>query len=98
MFALAGLPPAYINTGALDLFLEEDIAYAAALARVGVPVELHCYRGAYHGYEFNADASVVRKSVGDAIAALGKAFSTPAYSKYLACKFKGDQRAAEAIR
>ena len=75
---LAGLPPAYINTGALDLFLEEDIAYAAALARVGVPVELHCYRGAYHGYEFNADASVVRKSVGDAIAALGKAFATPA--------------------
>lgn len=72
---LSGLPPTYINTGALDLFLEENMAYAAALARGGVPVELHCYAGAYHGYELNADAVVVRKSVGDAIAALGKALA-----------------------
>ena len=46
---LSGLPPTYINVGDLDLFLEEDIAYAQALMRAGVPVELHVYPGAFHG-------------------------------------------------
>jgi acetyl esterase/lipase len=46
---LAGLPPAYINVGDLDLFVDEDIAYAQALMRAGVPVELHVYPGAFHG-------------------------------------------------
>ena len=34
---LAGLPPTYINVGDLDLFLDEDVAYAQALMRAGVP-------------------------------------------------------------
>jgi len=46
---VAGLPPTYINVGDLDLFLDEDIAYAQALMRAGVPVELHVYPGAFHG-------------------------------------------------
>ncbi len=46
---LAGLPPAYINVGQFDLFLDEDVAYALALQRAGVPVELHVYPGAFHG-------------------------------------------------
>jgi acetyl esterase/lipase len=46
---LAGLPPAYINVGMLDLFRDEDIAYAQALMAAGVPVELHVYPGAFHG-------------------------------------------------
>jgi acetyl esterase/lipase len=46
---LAGLPPAYVNVGDLDLFVDEDIAYAQALMRAGVPVELHVYPGAFHG-------------------------------------------------
>ena len=46
---LAGLPPTYINVGDLDLFLDEDIAYAQAMMRAGVPVELHVYPGAFHG-------------------------------------------------
>ncbi len=45
----SGLPPAYINVGDLDLFVDEDVAYARALADAGVPVELHLYPGAYHG-------------------------------------------------
>ena len=47
--ALEGLPPAYINVGDLDLFVDEDVAYARAMADAGVPVELHIYPGAYHG-------------------------------------------------
>ncbi|MEQ1783312.1 MAG: alpha/beta hydrolase, partial [Hyphomonadaceae bacterium] len=42
---LEGLPPAYIATGSLDLFLEEDLEYARRLLRAGVPTELHVYPG-----------------------------------------------------
>ncbi|MEM7094598.1 MAG: alpha/beta hydrolase [Actinomycetota bacterium] len=45
---LSGLPPAYINVGTLDMFLDEDIAYAQAMLRAGVPVDLHVYEGAFH--------------------------------------------------
>ena len=46
---LAGLAPAYINVGAFDLFLDEDVSYAQALLTAGVPTELHVYPGAFHG-------------------------------------------------
>ena len=45
---VAGLPPAYIHVGDLDLFCDEDVAYAQALGRAGVPVELRVYPGAFH--------------------------------------------------
>lgn len=47
---LAGLPPAFILVGALDLFLEEDLEYARRLIRAGVPAELHVLPGAFHGF------------------------------------------------
>lgn len=48
---LAGLPPALIQVGALDLFFEEDVAYARDLVRCGVPTTLHVYPGAFHGFD-----------------------------------------------
>jgi acetyl esterase/lipase len=48
---LAGLPPAYIDVGTVDLFRDEDIAFAMRLMTAGVPVELHVWPGAYHGAE-----------------------------------------------
>ena len=48
---LAGLPPAFIVTGAIDLFVDEDIEYARRLVAAGVPTELHVVPGAYHGYD-----------------------------------------------
>jgi acetyl esterase len=48
---LAGLAPTYIATGALDLFLDEDLAYARRLIDAGVPCELHVYPGAIHAFE-----------------------------------------------
>jgi len=45
---LSGLPPAYINVGTFDMFLDEDTAYATALNRAGTPCELHVYPGAFH--------------------------------------------------
>ncbi len=47
---VAGLPPAFIAVGSLDLFLEEDVAYALRLSRAGVPVDLHVYDGGVHGF------------------------------------------------
>ncbi|HXS35888.1 MAG TPA: alpha/beta hydrolase [Flavipsychrobacter sp.] len=47
----AGLPPTYIETGELDIFRDEDIAYATGLLKAGVPVELHVHTGAPHGYD-----------------------------------------------
>lgn len=48
---LAGLPPAHIDIGTCDLFLDENIEYAQRLLQAGVPTELHVYPGAFHGSE-----------------------------------------------
>jgi acetyl esterase len=49
---LAALPLTFIAVGALDLFLEEDMAYALRLSRAGVSLECHVYPGAIHGFDF----------------------------------------------
>jgi acetyl esterase/lipase len=70
---LAGLPPTYINVGDLDLFVDEDIAYAQALMRAGVPVELHVYPGAFHGSNnFVSRAVLSRRWAADERAALAR--------------------------
>lgn len=48
---LAGLPPAFIGVGTLDLFLDEDIAYADSLTAAGVAVDLAIVPGAYHAFD-----------------------------------------------
>ena len=48
---LATLPLTFIAVGALDLFLDEDVAYALRLSRAGVSVESHVYPGAIHGFD-----------------------------------------------
>lgn len=47
---LRGLPPAFVSVGSIDLFCDEDVAYAGRLARAGVPIELHVYPGAPHSF------------------------------------------------
>lgn len=71
---LEGLPAAFINVGALDLFLEEDLEYARRLMRAGVPTELHVYPGAYHGFRMVANAQVTQAAQRDQLAALKRAF------------------------
>jgi len=55
---LAGLPATFISTGALDLFVEEDIEYARRLIAAGVSTELHLYAGGIHGFSMVAGSKV----------------------------------------
>ncbi len=71
--SLEGLPAAYLATGALDLFLEEDMEYARRLTRAGVSTELHVYPGAFHGFGRAASARVSRAYQRDFLQALGRA-------------------------
>ena len=73
--SLEGLPPTFIGVGSLDLFLEEDTAYALRLIEAGVPVELHVYPGAYHGSDLVTEARVTKAHARDQLAALRAAFA-----------------------
>ena len=64
------LPPTYIAVGALDLFVEENVQYAHRLSCAGVPVELHVYPGAYHGFQAAAQARVSKQADRDSFEAL----------------------------
>lgn len=48
---LSGLAPAWIGVGALDLFYDEDLAYAERLQQAGVPCEVETVPGAFHGFD-----------------------------------------------
>lgn len=67
---LSGLPPTYIATGGLDLFLEEDLDYARRLMRAGVPVEFHVYPGGFHAFDLAPAAAVSARARRDSLAGL----------------------------
>ena len=67
---LSNLPPTFISTGSLDLFLEEDLDYARRLLRAGVSTELHVYPGGFHGFDFDPAASVAAQARADSTTAL----------------------------
>ena len=56
-----GLAPAYIVVGFLDIFRNENVAYAYSLLKSGVPVELHVHPGVPHAFDFLAPKSAVAK-------------------------------------
>jgi len=72
---LSRLPPAFIGTGSIDLFVEEDIDYASRLIAAGVPVELLVVPGGYHGFDGIApDATLSRRFRAAQLGALRRAF------------------------
>lgn len=72
---VAGLPPTFIAVGALDLFLEEDIAYAQRLLQAGIATELHVYPGAFHAFDMMPPAQVAQQFERDFRGALRRAWA-----------------------
>lgn len=70
---LSGFPPTWLAVGTLDLFYEEDVAYAQKLKHCGVECELVVIPGAFHGFDsLNQQLQIVRDFRKSQIAALKK--------------------------
>lgn len=75
--SVAGLPPAWIGVGSIDLFVEEDMEYARRLVHAGVATELRVVPGAYHGFDVLVpDAAAAKQFSASWQTALRKAFAT----------------------
>jgi acetyl esterase/lipase len=59
---LAGLPPAWIGTGDIELFHDENVRYAEALQAAGVECVLDVVPGAPHAFESLAAGTDVAKA------------------------------------
>lgn len=60
--SVAGLPPAWIGTSDIELFFEEDKAYAERLEESGVNCTLEIVAGAPHGFESIASNTSVAQA------------------------------------
>ncbi len=69
---LTNLPPAWIGVGTLDLFHDENVAYAGRLREAGVECALVVVDGAFHGFDGTVPRAQVSK---DFVAARSAAFA-----------------------
>jgi acetyl esterase/lipase len=74
---LSGLPPTYVMVGDLDLFRDEDIAFAQRLSATGIPIDLAVFPGAPHGFDmFTPGAAVSLRAMEHQMAALSRVLHT----------------------
>jgi len=73
--SLKGLPPAWIATATLDLFREEDVAYAQRLMADGVVTELVVYPATCHGFQLVAEATISKRFYRDHLSAIARGLS-----------------------
>ena len=70
---LSGLPPAWIGVGTLDVFHDEDVAYAQRLKACGIECDIDVVPGAFHGFDvFDPQVPIVQDFRKSQIAALRK--------------------------
>jgi acetyl esterase/lipase len=74
---LSRLPPAWIGVGTLDLFYDENVAYAKRLQDAGVPCEVEVVQGAFHGFDLLHRRLGVSKAFFDSQCAALRAALTP---------------------
>jgi len=58
---LSGLPATWLSTAALDLFLDEDLAYARRLIAAGVKTEIRVYPAVCHSYALARESAVAQR-------------------------------------
>jgi len=76
---LAGLAPAWIGVGGVDLFADEDMEYARRLTKANVPTELLVIPGGFHGFDRIApETSLAQSFTSSKLNALRRAFSSAA--------------------
>jgi acetyl esterase/lipase len=75
---LAGLPPAWLGVGTLDLFHDEDLAYAERLEAAGVPCHVEVVQGAFHGFDGIVPKAEVSRSFFDSQCAMLREVFAPA--------------------
>lgn len=61
---VSGLPPAYIEVGAAEMFRDEDTEYALRIWETGGQAELHVWGGGAHGFDmYMPDAEITRAAL-----------------------------------
>ncbi|MGQ0626189.1 MAG: alpha/beta hydrolase [Sporichthyaceae bacterium] len=60
---LAGLPPAFIDVGAVEIFRDEAIDFARGLWAAGGDAELHIWSGAFHACDIFAPHTAVSREM-----------------------------------
>lgn len=61
---LSGLPPAFIEVGAAEMFRDEDTDYARRIWATGGQAELHVWAGGCHGFDMYApEAEITRAAL-----------------------------------
>ncbi|WP_418258240.1 alpha/beta hydrolase [Haliea sp. E17] len=84
---LRELPPTFIAVGSVDLFADENIAFARRLVAAGIPTELLVVPGAFHGFDVVAPetalAAQFRQAIDRAISSALPARSAPGASRPL---------------
>lgn len=60
---LGGLPPAFIDVGAAEIFRDEAIDYAGRIWQAGGDAELHVWSGAFHACDIFAPHTSVGRSM-----------------------------------
>ncbi|WP_395575063.1 alpha/beta hydrolase [Streptomyces sp. BK79] len=58
---LSGLPPTYLEVGALDILRDEVVTYAQRIWAAGGDAELHVWAGAFPGFDFLAPAAALSR-------------------------------------
>jgi acetyl esterase/lipase len=77
--SVAGLAPALVITAQYDPLRDEGEAYARRLAEAGIPVTQSRYPGMIHAFfRFTNSIDAARAAVAEVVAALQKAWGTPA--------------------
>lgn len=70
----SNLPPAYVEVEEFDCLHDEGIAYAKALGKAGVEVQVEDVKGTFHGFDFFTGKEIAKVMAEKRIQAIRDAF------------------------